>query len=628
MSILEMSLSGGAVILAAILIRAVGKNRLPVGAFEALWALAVLRLTAPVRLPFRFSAFALVRRLVPHTAGPGPLPAAIAQPGQAAVQAVDIIQAAPLPDRGMPFPTGTVLWLVVACALALLFAVSYARSYRRFHGAEPVDSNYVNQFLAVHPLHRTVQARVSDRISAPLTYGLFRPVILLPRSIDMTDEAALGFVLTHELAHIRRFDALRKPALAAVACLHWFNPLVWTMLVLAGRDMERACDRAVIDAFGPEARHSYARALLDMEERRGILAAASGFSRNAIEERIHSIMKIRKKTFLSGTLALALVLTVGAVFATAAPEPEGGTPPTLFSGDVITTSDGTVYLFTEDGEPLAMTQQEYKILTDPVEVEWWTAEEYAQWLEQEKKDLQECLGERAWTSSDGWFTWTQEKIDETIEMYEHTLEEIEDGLLVSKAVDGSGDVMLVQGDGWDVRFMTGEGAAAVYEGNEKTAAEREALEERLARLDAEREALAQRLAQIGEAKEEPPREDAQPVQEDDGTVTVPADEDTAEFFGQADGAPYGQLDGGGRVKVAELTAARGSTVSVGLQTRADATLTVSLHGDANHLGKSVELKAGEMQTVTLSPSQDDKYSLYLTNNSGYPVEFIVSWAVS
>ena len=47
----------------------------------------------------------------------------------------------------------------------------------------------------------------------------------------------LAFVLTHEMAHIRRFDALSKLLLAAAACLHWFNPLVWVMLVLANRDL-------------------------------------------------------------------------------------------------------------------------------------------------------------------------------------------------------------------------------------------------------------------------------------------------------------------------------------------------------------------------------------------------------
>lgn len=157
-------------------------------------------------------------------------------------------------------------------------------------------------------------------------------------------------------------------------------------------------------------------------------------------------MKIRKKSFWSVLLALALVLGVGAVFATAA-EPETTAAPGTF-GDVVATSDGTVYVYTAEGEPIALTREEYEALIDPVEVEWWTAEEYAAWLEQEKQDLQECLGQRAWTNTDGWFTWTQEKIDETIEMYEQTLEDIENGLLVSKTVDGSGDVILAQGDGW------------------------------------------------------------------------------------------------------------------------------------------------------------------------------------
>ena len=474
MGFFEMSLSGGAVILAAVLIRTAGKDRLPVGAFEALWALAALRLVLPVRLPFRWSLFAMIRHLTLHAAGSGPIPAAVTLPGRAALRAVDMAQDVPLPDRWTPFPAVRALWLAGVCVLALLFAVSYVRSYRRFRGAEPAYSDHVSRFLAAHPLRRRAAVRVSDQIAAPLTYGLFRPVILLPRSMDMGDETALGFVLTHELAHIRRFDAFRKPALAAVVCLHWFNPLAWVMLALAGRDMERACDRAVIDAFGPDARHSYARALLDMEARRGVPAAASGFSRNAIEERIHSIMKMRKRSFLSGVLALALVLSVGAVFATAAPEDlAAGTAPAAFSGDVITSSDGTVYVFTADGEPVTMTQQEYRVLIDPVEVEWWTAEEYAAWLEQEKKDLQACLGQRAWTNTDGWFTWTQEKIDETIEMYEQMLKQIESGLLVSKAVDGSGDVMLAQGSDWDVSLMTEDEAVAVHEQNQAIAAERQ-----------------------------------------------------------------------------------------------------------------------------------------------------------
>jgi beta-lactamase regulating signal transducer with metallopeptidase domain len=77
-----------------------------------------------------------------------------------------------------------------------------------------------------------VQIRQSDRIKAPLTYGVFRPVVLLPKTTDWTDETGLRYILTHEFAHIRRFDTLNKLALTAAVCVHWFNPLVWAAYVL------------------------------------------------------------------------------------------------------------------------------------------------------------------------------------------------------------------------------------------------------------------------------------------------------------------------------------------------------------------------------------------------------------
>ena len=89
------------------------------------------------------------------------------------------------------------------------------------------------------------------------------------------------------------------------------------------------------------------------------------------------------------------------------------------------------------------------------------------------------------------------------------------------------------------------------------------------------------------------------------------------------------MEAGSRVMLASgMTAAADNTVAVGIQTRTDASLTVSLHGDITSMGKSVDLEAGEPQTVTFSPEQDDTFNIYLTNNSEYPVEFIASWVVS
>lgn len=81
------------------------------------------------------------------------------------------------------------------------------------------------------------------------------------------------------------------------------------------------------------------------------------------------------------------------------------------------------------------------------QVEWWTAEEYEDWLEQEKKDLQEIIGERGYTGGDGWFVWDQKRVDEAIALYEEILENIKKGALYSKRVldkDGNemGDISL------------------------------------------------------------------------------------------------------------------------------------------------------------------------------------------
>ena len=155
----------------------------------------------------------------------------------------------------------------------------------------------------------------------PLTYGLLRPVILLPKTLDRSDVSRLAFVLTHEMAHIRRFDALSKLLLAAAACLHWFNPLVWVMLVLANRDLELSCDAAVVRLYGrggpcPLCPHPAGAG--------GQAVPASSpcaplSTKNALEERIGAIMRSRKTSAAALAVALVLVVALTAVLATNAP---------------------------------------------------------------------------------------------------------------------------------------------------------------------------------------------------------------------------------------------------------------------------------------------------------------------
>ena len=181
----------------------------------------------------------------------------------------------------------------------------------------PDNTPYIQEWLTTHQIVRPIEVRNSDFISSPLTYGILHPVILLPKKLDRNDQAALKYVLTHEYVHIRRFDAITKILFAAVLCIHWFNPLVWVMYVLANRDMELSCDAWVIRMMGAKNRSSYALMLIKMEERRsGMSALYSHFGKNAISERIEAIMKFKKTSTIA--CALALVLVVGATTAFAA----------------------------------------------------------------------------------------------------------------------------------------------------------------------------------------------------------------------------------------------------------------------------------------------------------------------
>lgn len=325
MSLLDMSLAGGVFILAVVVIRAVAIDHLPKGTFLCLWAVALGRLLVPYALPSALSVYSLLERLTPA-----------AEPVQTSLVQGPILPIAPMPyvPAATPPAVGTkavasapidwpvVAWLAVALACAAVFAVSYYRCRREFRSALPVDNAAAKAWLEAHPLRRRVRLRVSDRITTPLTYGVVRPVILLPKGTDWTDGEGLSYVLCHELCHIRRFDAVTKLLLAAALCLHWFNPAVWVMYVLANRDLELSCDEAVVRQLGPDRRRAYAAALIRMEERRSALAPLyNHFSKNAMEERIVAIMKIRKTSLAALLLAVTLIVGVTVAFATTAKQP-------------------------------------------------------------------------------------------------------------------------------------------------------------------------------------------------------------------------------------------------------------------------------------------------------------------
>ncbi len=310
MSLLQMSFTGGILILAVIVIRALAINMLPKKAFNALWWISVVRLMIPFSIPSAFSVYSLMGSHAPGNGSQAIRVLPIGASGQAASMPDSITNAV---------STWTVVWAAGVLVCAVFFSLAYWKCRKEFQTSIPVGNDFTENWLSVHQQGRRISIRQSGRFSAPLTYGVLHPVILMPTSTKWENTDSLAYVLAHEYVHIRRFDSIRKLVLIVVLCVHWFNPLVWVMYILANRDIELSCDEAVVRFFGENTKAAYARALISMEETRsGLTPLCSSFSKNAIEERITAIMKIKKTTVFSLVLAGFIVVGIATAFATSA----------------------------------------------------------------------------------------------------------------------------------------------------------------------------------------------------------------------------------------------------------------------------------------------------------------------
>ena len=335
MSLIQMSVSGAVMILVTIVLRALFLHRLPKKTFTVLWSVVMVRLLVPYSLSSPFSAYSLLERAEVAEQ----VPANIIIPPMPDFSAVNTTQTTQ--TTGVDIPTTealtttvdllTAVWLAGVLVFSLFFAISYIRCLNKFGESLPVEDEFISQWLNDHKLFRIISVRQSDMIGAPLTYGIFRPVILLPKKLlqDKTpDLKELKYVLSHEYLHIRRFDAVFKLFLTAALCVHWFNPLMWVMFVIANRDIEISCDEGVVRMLGEDEKTDYAMALIRMEEKKSAAAPlVTHFNKNSIKERIVNIMKFKKTTALALISAAFITLGTTAAFATSAKTEKSEEPP-------------------------------------------------------------------------------------------------------------------------------------------------------------------------------------------------------------------------------------------------------------------------------------------------------------
>lgn len=312
MSLLQMSFSGAVLILAIVVIRAAAINKLPKKTFLILWGVVLLRLLVPFSIPSMFSIYSFADRNA-HIS-----------------KMIPVMSGEPMEEKFTEHLPAVSVWPVIRCMgtmlCIILFIILYLHWYFEFQTSLPVHNSYANQWLKAHRLKRPLCIRQSEKVTTPLTYGIFRPVIVVPQDTEWENLRQIQYILLHEYVHICRYDTAIKLISALALCIHWFNPLVWVMYILLNRDIELSCDESVVRKLGLSEKSIYANMLINMEARKsGFMPFCNGFTKNSIEERITAIMRMKKTSKITLLFAFLVVICITCAFATSARAQENDT---------------------------------------------------------------------------------------------------------------------------------------------------------------------------------------------------------------------------------------------------------------------------------------------------------------
>ncbi len=212
------------------------------------------------------------------------------------------------------------LWAAGALLVLSRLLIGMARVQRLARRARPVHEpewlDSLGELSRKLGIAAPVSLLKSDTVTLPMTWGLLRPVVLLPRDAGGWPPERRRVVLLHELAHVKRRDCLTQVLAQAACALHWFNPLVWLAARRLAIERERACDDQVLELGTRPS--DYAGHLLDVarslhERQSWALAAVALARRSQFEGRLVAILDPGVRRALSRWVAVLAAGTLAGV---------------------------------------------------------------------------------------------------------------------------------------------------------------------------------------------------------------------------------------------------------------------------------------------------------------------------
>ena len=95
-------------------------------------------------------------------------------------------------------------------------------------------------------IRRPVELMLHELVPGPITFGVLRPVIVMPADAGEWPEADVRRAVVHELEHIQRRDWVVLLAARSICACYWFHPLAWVAWRQLSLEAERSCDDAVV----------------------------------------------------------------------------------------------------------------------------------------------------------------------------------------------------------------------------------------------------------------------------------------------------------------------------------------------------------------------------------------------
>jgi beta-lactamase regulating signal transducer with metallopeptidase domain/protocatechuate 3,4-dioxygenase beta subunit len=250
-------------------------------------------------------------------------------------------------------------WLVMAWILVVGVILMYVSgkawtTHRRLQQARlPVDKeirNVVDSLAKGLGMSRAPTVYMAAPIAQPFVWGWLRGDIYFPLQFAKTVSAEQQrAILTHELAHVARWDAAVNHLQIIVQAIFFFHPLIWWTNKKIRQEREKCCDEIVLAGLGTRPQ-LYCEAIVDMltlefqAQHASPGLAVTGSTRN-IEERIVTILTPDRKfcrrpswaAIVTLLLVAACVLPTAFILTTraAAPDTKAPSNSTWQKGQVI-----------------------------------------------------------------------------------------------------------------------------------------------------------------------------------------------------------------------------------------------------------------------------------------------------